>query len=123
MVTPEDRARKYLVDYKKYKVSAAQALDLLKTKSLAEGVWYYVGVNTRDGWVEIFKTSKGALAALEEVGKPIAKELTADEIEAFLKEKNLYFFASKGGWVTIRRVPKGADDEERLPTVRSPDEN
>lgn len=101
-------------DYQTKKVDAKTAIELLRAKSLADGFRYYIGFNTRDGWLEIFKTNM--------TGEKAAPEPSPEVIDAYLKEKNLYLFASKGGWVTIRRIPKEVvTNAERLPDVRSPD--
>lgn len=99
MPNPKDLVR----DFRTKRVSAAEALELLRAKSLADGVRYYIGFNTRDGWLEIFKTSD---EVVERMGKPAARELSAEEIDQHLMEKGLYLFASRGGWVTIRRIPR-----------------
>lgn len=102
-------------EYQTKRVDAKTALEILKVKSLAEGWRYYIGFNTKDGWLEVFKTKLPP--------KEAPKALSPEEIDAYLLEKNLYLFASKGGWVTIRRVPKEVvEDAERLPDVRSPNE-
>lgn len=105
-----------LSHYKTGKVDANRALEILKAKSLADGYFYYIGFNKKDGWIEIFKTS-------ESYTDDPAKQLSAEEIDAYLASKSLYIYASPGGWVTIRRIPKGAEDAGHVPTMRSPDEN
>lgn len=96
-------------NYLNNRVSAAEALDLLRKKSLVDGLFYYIGINKFDGWVEVFKATE-----------PITDYvLSADEIDVLLLEKGLYLFASPGGWVTIRKVPKFAND---LLPLRSSDE-
>lgn len=84
--------------YLNNRVNAAQALEALRLKSLSDGYFYYIGFNQyRPDIIEIFKS------------KIEGSQLSAEEIDRALAEKCLYIFKSKGGWLTIRRIPPDAD--------------
>lgn len=95
--------QKMMLDhYRKYRVPAAEALDVLKAKNLADGSRYYIGFNKRDGWLEVFRS---------DIPLKPGQELNAEQIDAYLEENGLYLFMSRAGWVTIRKLPLGWDSE------------
>lgn len=107
-VSPKQLEASKRYDYKNKRVDAAKALEILNSKSLADGSFYYIGLNKKDGWIEVFKSNTPAPDNI----------LSVEEIDKMLAERNLYILAEKGGFVTIRRIPPNADT---LSDVRAAD--